>query len=102
VEQILIEGDLDLQRNREQLKAIRRGDWSAEQVREHFARKEKELEAIYLQSALPHGPDEAKIKQLLLDCLEEHFGSLKDAVVVPNQERDLLRQIKELCEKAGV
>jgi len=51
---------------------------------------------------LPHGPDEAKIKQLLLDCLEHHFGSLSEAVVVPNQERELLRRIKALCEKAGV
>ena len=102
VEQILIESDIDLQRNREQFKAIRRGEWTAEQVREHFTRKEKELETAYLQSKLPHGPDEAKIKQLLLDCLEQHFGSLSEAVVVPNQERDLLRQIKALCEKAGV
>ena len=102
VEQILIEGDIDLQRNREQLKAIRRGDWTADQVREHFARKEKELETAYTQSRLPHGPDEAKIKRLLLDCLEEHFGSLGDAVTVPGEERALLRQIKDLCEKAGV
>ena len=102
VEQILVEGDIDLQRNREQLKAIRRGDWTADQVRDHFARKEKELETAYTQSRLPHGPDEAKIKRLLLDCLEEHFGSLGDAVTVPGEERALLRQIKNLCEKAGV
>lgn len=102
VEQILVEGDIDLQRNREQLKAIRRGDWTADQVREYFARKEKALETAYTQSRLPHGPDEAKIKRLLLDCLEEHFGSLREAVTVPGEERALLRQIKELCEKAGV
>jgi uncharacterized protein len=102
VEQILAEGDLDLQRNREQLKAIRRGEWTAEQIREHFTRKEKDLESLYASSTLPHTPDEPKIKQLLLECLEEHFGSLKEAVVVPNQERELLRQIKQLCEKANV
>lgn len=102
VEQILIEGDVDLQRNREQLKAIRRGDWTADQVREYFARKEKELETAYLNSSLPHGPDEAKIKRLLLDCLEEHFGDLSHAVAQPDKERDLLRQIKALCEQAGV
>lgn len=102
VEQILVEGDIDLQRNREQLKAIRRGEWTAEQIREHFARKEKELETAYLQSALPHSPDEPKIKQLLLDCLETHYGNLGEAIVVPDQEREWLRQIKALCEKAGV
>jgi uncharacterized protein len=102
VEQILNEGDIDLQRNKEQLKAIRRGEWTQEQVRHFFQRREKELEAAYANSKLPHTPDEAKIKQLLLECLEAHFGALSDAVVVPNQERDLLRRIKELCEKAGV
>jgi len=102
VEQILTTGDVDLQRNREQLKAIRRGDWTADQVREYFVRKERELETAYAESTLPHTPDEVKIKQLLLDCLEAHFGSLKDVIVVPGQERDILRQIKDLCERAGV
>lgn len=102
VEQILSEGDMDLQRNREQLKAIRRGEWTAEQIKEYFTRKEKDLETLYANSPLPHGPDEAKIKQLLLDCLEAYYGSLAGAIVLPNQERDLLRQIKELCAKAGV
>jgi predicted nucleotidyltransferase len=102
VEQILNEGDIDLQRNKEQLKSIRRGEWTQQQVRDFFERREKELEAAYANSKLPHTPDESKIKQLLLDCLESHFGSLSDAVVVPGQEREMLRQIKELCEKAGV
>ena len=102
VEQILTTGDVDLQRDRERLKAIRRGDWTAEQVHEFFVRKERELETAYAESKLPHKPDETAIKALLLECLEAHFGSLKEAVVVPTQERELLQQIKALCEKAGV
>jgi predicted nucleotidyltransferase len=102
VEQILTTGDVDLQRDRERLKAIRRGDWTADQVREFFVRKERELETAYAESKLPHKLDEHAIKALLLECLEAHFGSLKEAVVVPTQERELLTQIKTLCEKAGV
>ena len=102
VDQILTAGDVDLQRDRERLKAIRRGDWTAEQVREFFVRRERELETAYAESKLPHKPDEAAIKTLLLECLEAHFGSLKEAVVVPTQERELLAQIKSLCDKAGV
>lgn len=102
VDQILTTGDVDLQRDRERLKAIRRGDWTAEQVREFFVRRERELETAYAESKLPHKPDEAAIKTLLLECLEAHFGSLKEAVVVPTQERELLAQIKSLCEKADV
>ncbi len=101
-EQILTLGDIDLQRDRERLKAIRRGEWTAEQVREFFTQKEKALEQAYAESKLPHSPDEAKIKQLLLNCLEAHYGSLSEAVVTPTNERELLRQIKELCERANV
>lgn len=84
VEQILIEHDLDLERNREQLKSIRRGEWKLEDIEEYFQTKEKELESVYLSSDLQYKPNEDKIKQLLINCLEEHFGSLKDCIVLPN------------------
>jgi len=102
VEQILTEEDLDLERNREQLKAIRRGDWTEPQVREYFQTKERELESLYTKSSLRHSPDEAAIKELLLQCLEHHYGSLDKAVVVEGRDREILRQIKALCERAGV
>lgn len=102
VEQILMGGDIDLQRDKERLKAIRRGEWTAQQVKDFFTQKERDLEAAYQSSTLPHGPDEERIKALLLECLEAHFGSLEKAVVVPGRERELLAQIKTLCEKAGV
>ena len=81
VTQILVEHDLDLQRNREQLKAIRRGEWSLQEIEKYFTRKEAELEKIYTNSTLRDKPDEPKIKQVLLNCLEMHFGSLKDCIV---------------------
>ena len=102
VEQILLYGDIDLQRNREQLKAIRRGEWTPDQVREHFARKERELETIYLESKLQAKPNVPAIRQLLLQCLEAHYGSLAGVIVAPDGDRELLRQIKALCERAGV
>jgi hypothetical protein len=102
IEQILTLGDLDLQRDRERLKAIRRGEWSLEQVKEFFVTKEKELESAYTSSKLPHSPDEAAIKALLLECLEIQYGSLESAITLPGQERVLLAQIKALCERAGV
>jgi predicted nucleotidyltransferase len=101
-DQILNTHDLDLERSRETLKAIRRGEWTLERVKEYFEEKERYLEQCYANSTLPHKPDEAAIKTLLLECLEAHYGSLKEAVVVPTQEKELLAQIKALCEKAGV
>ena len=98
-EQILIEENLDLQRNREQLKSIRRGEWSLEQIEQYFADKEKQLEELYIKSTLQHKPDEAKIKALLLECLEMHYGSLEKAVyIAPDLENDL-KMIAKIVNK---
>ena len=99
VEQILVEGDLDLQRNNEQLKSIRRGEWSFEQLEDYFAHKEKILETSYANSTLPHGPNEAKIKELLLSCLEQHYGNLDAAVVRVPQLDALVTELQALAEK---
>jgi predicted nucleotidyltransferase len=96
VEQIMMEHDLDLQRNREQLKAIRRGEWTLDQVEQYFDEKERALEDLYIKSTLPYKPDEKKIKQLLFDCLEEHYGSLQGAVVQDAQVDQLVNEIEEI------
>ncbi|RDJ35119.1 MAG: nucleotidyltransferase [Crenarchaeota archaeon] len=99
VEQILATGEVDLQKNREQLKAIRRGEVPEEEIRRWASEKEKDLEKLYAESNLPYSPDEEKIKQLLLHCLEEHYGSLKDAFVNPNAEKLALQQIQDVLDK---
>lgn len=99
VEQILMEGDLDLQRNNEQLKSIRRGEWTLEDVERYFQEKEKALEELYTKSSLRYAPDEEKIKQLLLNCLEHHYGSLANAITLPNQEDSLSKDLLELMRK---
>jgi predicted nucleotidyltransferase len=76
IEQILTIGDLDLTRAREQMKAIRRGEVPLDHILDLYNVKEKELEAVYHASKLPYEPREAEIKQLLINCLEEHYGSL--------------------------
>ena len=101
VEQILTEGDIDLQRNREQLKSIRRGEWTQTEVVEYFGRREKELETLYTTSKLPHSPDEGKIRQLLIDCLEHHYGSLADAIVDVDAAAQALRDIQVILARAG-
>ena len=100
--QILVHGDLDLTRNREQLKSIRRGEWTEEDIRKHFENKEVQLEQLYVESKLRHSPDEEAIRQLLLDCLEHHYGSLAECVVDVDKATLTLRQVKELIDKSGV
>lgn len=97
-EQIMTEGDIDLMRNREQLKSIRRGDWKMSDIEEHFVRREKELGSLYTSSTLRHKPDEPAITKLLLECLEEHYGNLDSMVRAQDPAIDILRQIKGLVK----
>jgi predicted nucleotidyltransferase len=94
VEQIMVEHDLDLEKNREELKAVRRGEFTLEQIEKKFADKEAALEAVYSASTLRHRPDEAAIKEVLLTCLEMHFGTLDGAVTQDISAARLVRDIQ--------
>ncbi|MCX4027304.1 nucleotidyltransferase domain-containing protein [Endozoicomonas sp. SM1973] len=97
VEQLLLEGDLQLSRHAEQLKSIRRGDWSLLELEEFVASKENALEQLFLKSVLPDKPDKTLIKQLLIECLEMHYGSLEGAIHLDKSEiRQALEQIQAL------
>lgn len=98
---ILEEGTIDLQRHRELLKSIRRGSWSQADIHRWFEEKQKYLEGLYQTSKLRHSPDEKAIKQLLLDCLEHHYGDLSKAVVTLDKDTVLLNRIKDLIRKHG-
>jgi hypothetical protein len=97
VEEILTTGDLHLDQNTEVLKAIRRGEWSQERVEKFFEQKEHALNEAYEKSQLPYGPREKEIKELLLRCLEHHFGSLKDVYVEPDRYKNAVMNIMETC-----
>lgn len=98
-EQIMVEGDIDLRRNREQLKAIRRGDVPEADLVAMAAEKEKALERVYESSTLQHSPDEPKIKELLMQCLEEHYGSLSGVIVTDDRYAAAIRSIQEIVGK---
>jgi uncharacterized protein len=104
IEQILTEGDLDLQRNSEQLKAIRRGEWSFEQIEEYFEKKEMELESLYNKNkaGLPWGPKDSglqdKVKQLLFACLEEHYGDLSRCVINPDKYWLAINEVRKIID----
>ena len=98
-EQILIEHDLDIERNAEVLKSIRRGEWSEEKLRGWFDEKEKHLEELYAKSTLRHSPDEAAIKNLLMTCLEQHYGSLDTAVKREVPVETMISELKAVLEK---
>jgi predicted nucleotidyltransferase len=97
-EQILAEGDLDLRKHSDHLKAIRRGDVSEDEIRKWASSKEKELEKLYHDSKLPWGPDEPAIKDLLLKCLEHHYGSLDKCVERLDKYEIATNKIREILD----
>lgn len=101
-EQILTVHDLDLENNKEQLKAIRRGEWTLEQVEEHFTAKERQLEILYNTSTLRHSPDEDAIKAVLLNCLECHYGSLDGAIRREVSVDKLVQDVQDVIDRYKV
>jgi predicted nucleotidyltransferase len=97
VEEILTTGDLHLDQNSETLKAIRRGEWSQERVEKFFEQKEHALNEAYEKSTIPHRPNEELIKQVLLKCLEHHFGSLDKCVINQDKYKKALTEIEHIC-----
>jgi len=77
VEQLLVDGDMDLMRHNDMLKSIRRGEWPKEKIIEYFDNNEKRLQLLCDQSPLPEKVDERKLKHLLINCLEEFYGDLR-------------------------
>lgn len=98
-EQILVEHDLDIERNREQLKSVRRGEWGFDRIESWFQEKEKALEIVYANSTLRHGPDEPAIKNLLLECLEMTYGSIDKAYKQDQNVSKMLNELETLIQK---
>ena len=75
-EQILLNHHLDLRRDKEFIKNIRQGNWTLQQVQEFFNSKEQYLIELEQRSTLRDKPDDVAIRQLLVNCLEHHYGSI--------------------------
>jgi hypothetical protein len=71
-----------------------------EEIEQWASDKERHLEELYASSKLQHAPDEAKIKQLLVECLEEHYGSLEGAFINPDVAVVALQDIQDILDNA--
>ena len=99
IEQILQDGTINIQKNKEQLKAIRRGDVSESDIMKWASDKEIALEKLYNESKLRDKPAEEEIKQLLINCLEQHFGSLDQVIVQNDKAVQALIDIDNILKK---
>jgi predicted nucleotidyltransferase len=69
-------GELQVYREHDsqQLMAIKRGEWSLEQVKTEATHLFRKAEEAYEKSELPETPDRNRINSLLIDILREHFA----------------------------
>ncbi|MCK9597012.1 nucleotidyltransferase domain-containing protein [Candidatus Pacearchaeota archaeon] len=92
-EQLLETGEMDLMRDKEILKSIRRGEWSSEKILDFFDRYEPRLDKLYESSKIQYEPDTKKIKDLLIWCLEEYYGDLR--LTKNSNIADILNKIQD-------
>jgi predicted nucleotidyltransferase len=98
---ILLYQDIDLRRNNEQLKAIRRGEVNEDDIIKWANDKVIQLEGMFANTKLPDKPPIEEIIALLHHCLEEHYGSLKGLVDDGNNwAKILLRNIDKLVTES--
>ena len=97
-EQILLEGNLDLRRSSEVMKAIRRGEWTEGDLRSWVVEKDRALEVAYTRCQLPDHPPIEPIYRLLMNCLEQHYGSIQDCVQEVGWAEKTLKEIDSLLQ----
>jgi hypothetical protein len=102
-EYILNHHNLDLQeRGRvEKMKAIRRGDVPFEDIVKWFGEAESRIASLYETSTLRKYPDRKKIRAMLVNCLEHHYGSLEKYLKTTDAAVIAVNEIKEVLRKYG-
>ena len=101
-QQILTEHDLDLQRNREVLKAVRRGEWTLEHLSNWWQEQQILTEETYTKSTLRNRPDYALLKSHLFHVLEMHYGSLSALnVQVPERGEETIKELINVLQSKG-
>ncbi len=101
-EMIMNDHCIDIRRHTEHLKAIRRGDVSEKDIIKWANDKKSHLERAFENSTLRAEPARDEIKQLLLDCLEHHYGTLQALQTVrdeSNPDRAAMREIQAIIER---
>jgi predicted nucleotidyltransferase len=97
-EQILTDGDLDLQRNKEEHKLMRKGEWGDfDRFDKEFQKRMDYVEELSRKCNLPPQPQAGALKKLLNEILEEHYSS--EAVRVRNDEYVSAKDIGDKFDK---
>ncbi len=98
-EMILTEGHLDLTVAGAEMRSIRRGEWTLEHFSNEFLARKLAIEEYYPGCSLPEAPDHARVRELLLNCLEHHYGSLGKVVLRQDSTVLALKDIRTILNR---
>lgn len=97
-EMVLNEGDLDIEYHRETLKFVREGGYTMDELIEWFHAKEIAMDKIHADSNIPLMANFDRLRVLLYECLEMHFGTLKVAESVGLRSVEAMEKIARIVE----
>ena len=100
-EQILMTGDLILDRDGGMYRSIRNGEWSLEKIKDWFEMKERVLTSILPEAVVPEKVDMEALRRLLIDCLEMHYGHLTEVVYDNTLADRILDALDEVRTRFG-
>lgn len=96
-EQILTSRYIDLRRDRELLKSIKRGEWKLPQIEEWVQNKIIHLDKLNAESSLPEHPNSQKIYDIMLGLIECHYGSVSNYLKTSRTDSEVkLDKIREI------
>lgn len=98
-QQLMETGEMNIQRAKEVMKSIRRGEWKLEEIIDWAKNKANELDIAFTNCKLPERPDEEEVKKLLIRCIEEHYGSLSNVLHQPDWSMRALRELDDVLGK---
>jgi hypothetical protein len=94
LEQILTVNDIDLMRNKEEHKLMRKGEWGDfDRFDKEFQRRMDYISDLATKSNLPPAPQSGSLKKLLAEILEEHF--CEDTKTIQNDEFVSVKDIND-------
>ncbi len=94
-QQILERHDMDFSEHSAYIKEVRKGAFKTlEDLQAWYKEKEADLNKLYTKSTLRREPDMARLKEILMACLEIKYGSLEK--VYKGAEADAFRKLEAI------
>ena len=89
-------GEINFKDHAELIMSVRNGEWSLEKIDEWTENVITELRGLRDKSTLPSEPNYVKLKALLMEIIEDHYGPVSMKII---NDSEVLGDLKRLLEK---